>query len=556
MTKRLAVLAGAAIAIAGSSTVIPGAQAAGPQVLTAPGRLAVALSPTRVADIDQAGASDAVETGIDGSVVAIVPGAHGQASTLVGLRPDGRLRKDFGRGGVVRFSLPAGAGRFYPAQVLRDGAGRLLVVGATSDQAPSTTARIAVLRLMPGGAVDERYGTGGFVQLTATVGGRFPADVAPDGSVVLGTRGAASGPAQEWDVVRLDPSGHLAQGFGTAGTVRVPASGAGGAAARFLADGRVLTVASTNAVASGGFATRLLADGRVDASYHGGQPAAIPFAQDLAVRPDGRLDVLQAILAPQVVVRLTAGGERDGAFGTNGAAAVDSSMQFGRLLPRPDGSDLVWAGNPQPGFASRRDLALQDLTADGRTQSLRETSIPFVAGPTSFVAVGSTDPQHGLQAGALLLRPDGGLLVLGGAPVRRYTGEGSGFSTVPLAEARLRPDDALDLTFGGPLARATAATSLMPQRARTAARTRRIRVRLRTSGPGTAILRVRDSRRSILAEDVTAVAGRTTTTAQIRLTRDGRRLLVAHHQIRVTVGVDFRDVVGARAGALARGTLR
>lgn len=525
------------------------ALAAPPQVLTAPGRLAVAVPPTRVTDIDAGGATAAVPTG-DGGVVALVPSSYGRGFSLVALRPDGRPDPAFGTDGVVRPVVPD-AERFDPGQLLRDPQGRLLVVGSRGDAGLQGASQLTVLRLTAQGTVDPGYGTRGIATVPGQPGS---GDVAPDGSVVVAVAGSSRDARQSsWEVVRLDPAGRLDAGFGTGGRVRVDAPGARGTDARLLPDGRVVTTAGSSAVATGGLATRLLPDGRVDPTYHGGTPAPIPFPQAIAVRPDGRLDVLQAISAPQVVVRLTPAGERDPTFGSSGSAPVDSSLDFGRLLPRPDGSDLVWAGNPQPGFVADRDLALQEVTATGVTRPLRELSIPFFAGPTSFGSFAASTP-HGLQAGALIPRADGRLLVLGGAPVRTYTGEGAGFSTVPVAEALVRPDDTLDPAFGGPVARATVRVALEPRRARTVARTGLLRVRVRASGPGTALVRIRDGRRRIVVEQLLAVAGATETRVTLRLGPKGRKL-VTGRRMRVAVGAQLVDVVGAGANAATFATL-
>lgn len=535
------------VAVAGA----PAARAATPQVLTAPGRVAVAVDRSRLKTVDQQGARDAVPVGKDGSVVALIPTADGRGATLLALTPVGRARSSFGHAGVVRIAVPRGAGRFDASQLLRDRRGRLLVIGKLE---VGLDEHVAVMRFSARGARDMSYGTNGLAQQSGFLGSEAPADVAADGSVVLaqspGMSGVGEAPGHErWDVVRLDPSGHLDAGFGVAGRTTLAEAGAFGCAARLLADGRVATVAMTNDVANGGYASRLLPDGRLDLSYNGGQPAPIPFPQSIAVRPGGQLDVLQDFKRSGVIMRLTATGARDRLFGSQGTTSIKSSDGAAHLLARSDGSDLVWLSDGHNG------LAVQDVAADGRTVRPRNARIPFATGEPSAVTFGARASLGAIEARALVARPGGRLLVLGAAPVERYTGEGEGYSTVPVAAALLRPDYTLDPSFGGPRQPARVSVALDRQLARTALRSGRLRVHYKASGPGTILLRVRNAHGRVLAEEFDVTGGTATTAASVRLTSEGQRLLANQRGIHVSFAARFRDVVGALAHGQTEGNI-
>ena len=80
-------------------------------------------------------------------------------------------------------------------------------------------------------------------------------------------------------------------------------------------------------------------------------------------------------------------------------------------------------------------------------------------------------------------------------------------------------------------------------------------MRVKTSGPGLLLLRVRDGRRRILAQQVAPVYAAGRTTVRIPLTATGRRLL-RRGPLRVLVGHDFRDVLTGRDSGVVRTRLR
>jgi hypothetical protein len=157
------------------------------------------------------------------------------------------------------------------------------------------------------------------------------------------------------------------------------------------------------------------------------------------------------------------------------------------------------------------------------------------------------------------VRPDGAILIPGGVGIIQYTGEGAGDIHEEEAATLLRPDLKLDPSFGGPAVPARIAIRVPAQRAADAPRTDRLLVgvvvKATTSGPGLARLRVRAGHRTIARSTAPVFAsGRQRLRALLTFT--GRRYLPHAHRVRVRITANFRDLVGDRATARARGTLR
>jgi uncharacterized delta-60 repeat protein len=118
---------------------------------------------------------------------------------LARLRPDGRLDRSFGKGGLATGRPPAGRS-FYmnPTDLSVQGNGRIVVVGYEEKIGPQHKVfnLFTALRYLPSGALDRSFGEGG-VQTVSSGGGTL-ADAAltqPDGQVVV-----AGGVESEADV--------------------------------------------------------------------------------------------------------------------------------------------------------------------------------------------------------------------------------------------------------------------------------------------------------------------------------------------------------------------
>jgi Domain of unknown function (DUF5122) beta-propeller len=534
----------------------------------APGRVAFGVAKTvPVTNVDAGGAT--VGAAVPGGG-AILVGDDGSRLALAELDAAGHLVPAFGELGVARPAAPA---RFGVEQVLRRPDGRLLLVGTTTPPTRLDLPRLAVLGLTSRGAPDPGFGDGGVAQLSVQgyCANCEPAALAPDGSLlVTGTLTQAlapdppspTGPGADrrWVVTRLTPAGAADATFGDAGVATLPgATGeAGGFAVGIGAGARVLTFGSAG---PGGRQLRgLTPTGATDLAYHGGAPVAVatPFALHTLVRPSGVVDVV----GTDRVTRFTPGGELDTAFGDGGSAALPpiSGGFTPRALPTPDGGLLV-ASPPSYEIhaASVPTARLLRLGPDGRPGLSADLSPGFGGGLASFTRSTrlptDTLNQDSFLTSALLARPNGGALLVGGERVVRYTGEGEGVSAGLFAAtavtSALQPDPA----YGGAQVTPTLSVAVPAQHARSDVSLKRILVRGRASAPGLLLLRVRDGRRHVLAQSVEPVFAAGSFTARVPLTTLGRSIL-RHGGRRVLVGRAFRDVLTGTADGSSPARLR
>ncbi|CAA9501522.1 MAG: hypothetical protein AVDCRST_MAG53-2022 [uncultured Solirubrobacteraceae bacterium] len=268
------------------------------------------------------------------------------------------------------------------------------------------------------------------------------------------------------------------------------------------------------------------------------------------------------MIAPDRVLRLTAAGAPDPGFGSGGEATFPP-IPGGfspQALPTPDGGLLLAAVtgfDPRP--ASQPALRVLRLSPAGVGGAATDIFPGFGGGYASFIRstrLGLGLHQDGFIPGRLVQRSDGSFLLTGGVRVVRCTGEGEGFSTGPTAAASLTPALAPDRAFGGPQAPARLRLTVPAQRASSSARLRRILVRVTASGPGLALLRVRDGRRRVLAQSLEPVYAAGSTTVRVPLTTTGRRVLGRGRAARVSVGYAFRDVLTGTANGARIARLR
>jgi uncharacterized delta-60 repeat protein len=369
----------AAIALAPDGQIVTAGTSGGHEAvarLTADGKLDPSFGGTGSVVVAFAGAGPdsaaAVAVQSDGRVIAVGQAltAAGQAMTAFRLNADGTSDPSFGTGGKLTLgptdllgpSAPAGATSAATAvQLTSDG--HVVVAGLVTfpdAQSPGQSlAEFAVVRLKSDGTFDPTFGTGGKVLIdfisaagkAVREGAVADVRVLADGRVVLGGNvadGAAEGNPDRWRdqaVARLTSAGTLDPTFAGTG-MKAFALGAtsdtqdelvGGLDVQ--SDGRVVIAserrgfADPNALAP--VVVRLTADGQFDPTFGtngvwtGVAPAqgALPSAgdqtaQDVAVTPDGKIVVSGALFSAEpAFVRLTADGKPDVSFGNNGFQA-------------------------------------------------------------------------------------------------------------------------------------------------------------------------------------------------------------------------------------------
>jgi len=296
---------------------------------------------------------------------------------LVRYQPDGSIDRAFGAAGKVTTTF--GAAKASASALLEQPDGRLVVAGRVIDS--QGTSDLLIARFNANGTPDTTFGTLG--SLVLDVGGARADDSAqalvlqPDGKLVAA--GYATGTSGTYAVLlRLMPTGGLDTTFGESGVARpgvadvaIPGRGIGGVALQLQGDGKLVMAAHAlgpgDACAS--VIARLNADASADLSFGDSGRVSVPDAgclwggrSTLIVEPGGTI-VIGKIAASSAggyasdiaVTRLTAAGELDAAFGTNGTAFVDvgdgsqdssADASFGvDVLRQPDGRLVVVASD-------------------------------------------------------------------------------------------------------------------------------------------------------------------------------------------------------------------
>jgi uncharacterized delta-60 repeat protein len=515
----------------------------------APGRVLFATTKAPVSNVDAGGAGPAVALP-DGGVVMVTYDRTVQAITTVALRADGSPNTAYGSGGTSRVTRPAG---FSPQQILRQPDGRLVIVGARAAATKYQLPRLTLLRLMPNGALDPSFGTGGIAALELQAGA---AALAPDGSfVVTGSVGEIS-PAIEhnpnapatfkWIVLRLTATGVIDPAFGAAVIPGADGINTGGRAVVVRPSGQIVVLGTH------GMTTQLAgltAAGTPDLTFNGGAPLALGDpGNDVLLHAGGAIDVT----GNSHVVRFTAAGTLDASFGAGGVATFTGfSPSYGppSMLAAPDGGTLLYGQTlfeaAKAGLPRLHVLRITPGGAPGTSTGLEPRFGGGLASSPHSPTTGMLEQNN--FRGALLARPDGSYLAVGGTSVVAYSGEGTGqsagFAAITAYSPLLAPDD----SYGGPQTAAKARVSLPRQRARSDYELRRVLVHVTTNGPGLVLVRIRDGHRRVLAQSVRAAFKAGPMTLRVPLTKTGRSVLRRGRSLRVIAGVDFRDVLTARA---------
>jgi uncharacterized delta-60 repeat protein len=351
----------------------------------------------------------------------------------VSARADGMFDPAFGTGGVALAHVLAND-RMRALAVMPDG--RAVAVGDVgSIDTPPLESSMGIVRVLPSGALDPTFGSGGRVVVTfdGTVFAHATGVVTlPDGGVV-----AAGSALSQFALVRLDANGALAATFGTGGKVLAPcSSGPCGASGVVLQpDGRIVAVGWFPG--GGGTLMRFLADGTLDASFGTAGVASIPAGwqfepRTIALRDDGRIVLGGSSFASGTgdlaAARLLAEGSPDPSFSGDGFAAhVEPTSGTGlSVLTQGDGAVIV-GGSLFTGTESLFSMAR--FLADGTPDPA------FGTGGLATAAIGG-------GAMALIQLPNGNLI---------QAGPGGSIDVGPLpnlALVRYLPNGTLDTTFG------------------------------------------------------------------------------------------------------------
>jgi uncharacterized delta-60 repeat protein len=300
-------------------------------------------------------------------------------------------------------------------QLKADRRGRFYVV-----RLPRTLGQERLVRLMPDGRPDPRYGSGGVAKVP--YGFHISSFlVRPDGRII------AVGSAKRVDamaVFELTPAGHIDRRFGRHGVALVSCGGettCEGESAAVDGQGRILLAGKIDTgftvVAEHPGLARLLPNGRPDRGFgRRGRvrlPEEVPAMGRTVVAVQRHRGIVLAFGPEDLypggktsLLRLTPGGRRDAGFGRHGVVSVP--------------------GKPLALFAGRRGILI--VTTHGKDDdqgvALR-AYLPSGALDHRFghggVAIGGSADNSPFEAVAVGRQPSGRLVVLGTVDVDKYS---------------------------------------------------------------------------------------------------------------------------------------
>lgn len=290
----------------------------------------------------------------------------------------GRLDKGFGRDGSVR--IDAGGRQDYAEGLALTDRGRIVIAADTGtsnrydacDGGESYTAE--VFRLRPRGELDRSFGAGGSRSIRFQGGGGSTASSSPtslavsaDGSIVLSGYAFVDRPSgceQEGVAVRLTPGGDLDPAFGDDGVTFL------GRAYQAIdvetsSDGSALLAVN---LSDGIGVAKLTATGELEDSFgtEGIGRADGTFVRDLAVLSSGRIIVSGGFTERRAgLVAFDADGSVDPGYGE--AGVVDLPFIYAYALPLIAQGESLLAAGPLGELRPRRthDFGLARIGPDG-----------------------------------------------------------------------------------------------------------------------------------------------------------------------------------------------
>jgi uncharacterized delta-60 repeat protein len=328
------------------------------------------------------------------------------------LTSTGVLDTTFGAAGVVRLDI----GSFHDraADVVVQPDDKVIVVGnvykreVTPESEMEDFDNVALVRLNANGERDSSFGSAGVVNHDlgdnrAEVAG---AALQPDGKIIVtGAVREVNEPSKRFATWRFLSNGSPDSSFGVGGLAMMALGDLGGAGASAVvqSDGKIVVAGMYDAMMSSDFlVVRYVANGDLDAGF-GTSGATRPLARalngatDIALQSDGKIVVVGGVLndgsQDNVVVRLTASGDRDTSFGDSGAVlfgdtADDDYLEAVAL--QTDGKIVVAGTSSQTGIESSLSVAVARIgigsTLASLTLSTGTLTPVFSALVTSYVA--------------------------------------------------------------------------------------------------------------------------------------------------------------------------
>jgi uncharacterized delta-60 repeat protein len=389
------------------------------------------------------------------------------ASTFNGLDfvrylPDGSLDTSFGGGsGRVPVQSPNGFYPGAPEQLTIDAAGHILLAGYVYNN--GTGEDFAVARYNADGSLDTTFGTNG----VASIDLGFSSDDTPNGIatdaagdiLLTGYTYNTTNGHYDVGVVRLLPDGAPDSTFGSGGVVVTDLgtgsgaywNGYGESVAVDPTDGNVVVYASTS---DGTEFIRYTPSGSLDTSFGGGSGAVVFSSsvspRQLVIDGSGRLLLGGYVYNSATnraegfaATRYNPDGSLDTTFGSDGVYVVDvGTAQNAAYGLAVDGQGrILLAGYTFNAANGSDDIGLVRLLADGPYLNVAGTTVTVnnVPPTAKLEVVGVTTDFLGFSEGySLAVAPNGDIVAMA------QTDGGSGVDFV-----RYLPGGALDTSFGG-----------------------------------------------------------------------------------------------------------
>ncbi|WP_166454780.1 DUF4214 domain-containing protein [Duganella aquatilis] len=329
---------------------------------------------------------------------------------------DGSVDQSFGNGGTASFSAVAPSGGYTLGAMMKTPDGKVLVSSTVKvPGAANGDLQWVVMRLDEHGVFDPTYANGaGRTYLNSSIIREFSKTmmVQPDGKVLITGFDDSFTVLHGLVVGRLNPDGTPDTGFGTAGMAVVPDLNGTVRSTGVLADGKILVLITDYL---GGYSlVRLLNNGKLDTSFAFNgvlHPTDMSNNTSLLALPDGGFLLSGYAMNPATgdgvsvrgsLVRYTASGDLDQAWGQGGRMLVDLSKSVGlAATPTAPSSTFLGAmqvdsqgrilliastGTSMGSESGKEELLLVRFRADGSLDdNFGHGGVQVLAGPLNFI---------------------------------------------------------------------------------------------------------------------------------------------------------------------------